>query len=791
MLGLLSLVWTRNAVVLPNINQSLIPVVTTVSFSNLTKPFLVGESATPYGVRDGSELSRGLRHPGYFLRPSGSGKKSLQKQILPLIPLPMKVEDFHTSPFQFNNRTVIFTDKKMFAVSELSSILPALKLKVKTGQSVKGVIFKHDPTLATEGYKLLVDNAHVLVKYNKPVGALYAIESLKQLRMGNTNSFAPVQIEDAPRFKWRGMHLDVSRHFFPAKVIKRTLDLMAAVKMNVFHWHLVDDGGWRIEIKKYPKLTQMGAFRKGSGVPWDQNTLVLQDPKQGGETYGGFYTQEEIKDVVSYAADRGITVVPEIEMPGHTLPVLECYPELACKNATGYPGALWKTDVYCAGKEESFKFIEGVLDEVIALFPSKYIHIGGDEVDKKWWNACEDCQKRMKDENLKDAGELQSYFVKRVEKYINSKGRSMMGWDEILEGGLAPNAAVMSWRGNAGGIAAAKSNHTVVMSPTSHCYFDFGYDSTSTEHVYSWEPVPGELVGKERDFVIGGQCNVWTEWIPTVARYDRMVWPRAFAMAEVLWSSQPKNWSGFQDRLVPNLRLLEKEKVAYYLEEPAIPYAFAFDTQPMILSKSDYRMPIYTNADPKAPAKDWAMLLSQKLPIDKTFYAAYKRADGSLGDIAELYQSSKVISVPATMPAHGLEVSIWNGLFAKVSDFAAKPAESKSIAEAISLAPRPAGAGPFALRFRGRVKFPDEKFKLYLSSDDGSQLKLNGVTVINNDGPHSDSTKVSGIRAIDGFYDLEVLFFDAGGASALRVEYESATVKRRPLPASWLYEPAS
>ena len=395
----------------------------------------------------------------------------------------------------------------------------------------------------------------------------------------------------------------------------------------------------------------------------------------------------------------------------------------------------------------------------------------------------------MKDENLKDAGELQSYFVKRVEKYINGKGRSMMGWDEILEGGLAPNASVMSWRGNAGGIAAAKTNHTVVMSPTSHCYFDFGYDSTSTEKVYSWEPVPVELKGKERDFVIGGQCNVWTEWIPTVARYDRMVWPRAFAMAEVLWSNQPKNWSGFQDRLVPNLRSLEKENVAYYLEEPAIPYAFAFDTKPMVLSKSDYRMPIFTNENPKAPAKDWAMLLSQELPIDKTFYAAYKRADGSLGDIAELYQSSNVHPVPAQMPAHGLEVSIYNGKFDKVADFASKPAESTAVAEAISLSPRPKGGNPFALKFRGRVHFPDEKFKLYLSSDDGSQLKLNGVSVINNDGPHSDSTKVSGIRAIDGLYDLEVLFFDAGGASALRLEYESATVKRRPIPSSWLYEP--
>jgi hexosaminidase len=711
--------------------------------------------------------------------------------VLPVIPLPAKIESVKSVAFQFNSRTVVFTDKKMFAISELRSAMPKLKLNYSAGNSKNVVMFQHDAKLSEEGYTLHIDKDHVLVKYGKPVGALYAIESLKQLRVGSTNNFSAAQIEDSPRFKWRGMHLDVSRHFFPAKVIKRTLDLMAAVKMNVFHWHLVDDGGWRIEIKKYPKLTSMGAFRRGTGVPWSYTDITLEDPKLGRPSYGGFYTQEEIRDIVKYAGDRGITVVPEIEMPGHTLPVLASYPEMACKNATGYAGATWTTNVYCAGKEESFTFIQNVLDEVFKLFPSKYIHIGGDEVDKKWWNGCDDCKKRMQDEHLKDANELQSYFVKRVEKYINSKGKSMMGWDEILEGGLAPNAAVMSWRGISGGIAAAKSGHTVVMSPTSHCYFDFGYDSTSTEKVYGWDPVPTELVGKERDYVIGGQCNVWTEWIPTVERYDRMVWPRAFAMAEVLWSKQPKNWENFQDRLVPNLRFLEAQKVAYFLEEPLVPYAFAFDSKPMVLNKSDFRMPLYTNANPKAPAKDWAMLLSQEIPMNKTFYAAYKRADGSLGDIAELYQSSKVTPVPSTMPANGLEVSIWSGKFDKVADFQSKPADSKAIAEAISLAHRPDNKSPFALRFRGRVHFPDQKFKLYLGSDDGSILKLNGVTVINNDGLHSDGAKVSGIKAVDGLYDLDLWYFDNGGASALRLEYESDTVTRRPIPASWLFEPAS
>jgi hexosaminidase len=709
--------------------------------------------------------------------------------ILPLVPLPTKVESVDSSPFRFNGQTVISTDKKMFAITELRSLAPKLKLARTKGAKTNVVTFQHDTKLSDECYALRVDKQRIVIKYGNAVGAFYAIESLKQLRIGDSASFSPLHIEDSPRFKWRGMHLDVSRHFFPASVIKRSLDLMAAVKMNVFHWHLVDDGGWRIEIKKYPKLTSMGAWRRGIGVPWSYTDINIEDPTLGRPSYGGFYTQAEVRDVVKYAMDRGITVVPEIEMPGHTLPALASYPEMSCKNATSYKGATWTTNVYCAGKEESFKFIQNVLDEVIQLFPSKLIHIGGDEVDKKWWNACDDCKNRIQSEHLKDANELQSYFIKRVEKYVNSKGRSILGWDEILEGGIAPNASIMSWRGISGGIAAAKAGHTVVMSPTSHCYFDFGYDSTSTEKVYNWEPIPAELKGSERQLVLGGQGNVWTEWIPTVERYDRMVWPRAFAMAEVLWSKQAKDWSHFQDRLIGNLRFLEKQKVAYYLEEPQIPYAFAFDRKPMVLNRSDFKLPIYMSANPKAPPKDWAMLLSQELPPDQPFYAAFKRSDGSLGDIAELYQSTKVSDIPTNMPSNGLAVSIWSGNFEKVADFATKKPDATAIAESISLAPRPKGQKPFALRFWARIRFPDQKFKLYLSSDDGSILKLNGITVINNDGLHGEGTKVSGIMAVDGLYDIEIYFFDGGGASALKVEYESDTVKRKPIPANWFFEP--
>ncbi|MBI1331812.1 MAG: family 20 glycosylhydrolase [Armatimonadetes bacterium] len=711
--------------------------------------------------------------------------------VLPLVPLPTSVKSVASKPFLFDKWTVVTTDKKMFAVSELRSLVPQFKLAYSAGNAKNVVTFQHDAKLGNEAYTLHVDFDHILVRYSKPAGALYAIETLKQLRQGTSNQFASVDIQDSPRFKWRGMHLDVSRHFFPVTVIKRTLDLMKAVKMNVFHWHLVDDGGWRLEIKKYPKLTEIGAWRKGTGVPWSYSDINLAKPVPGEESYGGFYTQAQVRDVVKYAADRGITVVPEIEMPGHTLPVLVAYPELGCTGATKYPGNSWTTNVYCAGKDATFQFIDNVLDEVMKLFPSPWIHIGGDEVDKKWWNACPDCQARMKAENLKDAGELQSYFIKRVEQYINSKGRKMIGWDEILEGGLAPNATVMSWRGIDGGIAAAKSGHEVVMSPTSHCYFDYSYDAISTEHVYNWEPVPPSLVGKERNYVIGGQCNVWTEWIPTVERYDRMVWPRAFATAEVLWSSAPKDWDNFQTRLLPNVRNLDSMGVAYYLEAPSIPCAFSFDTKPMTIYRSDFNQPVFGSGAANAQARDWKLVLAQQLPMDTPFYLAYKRGDGTLGDAAALYQSSKVYPLPSVMPANGLSVEVIKGKYSSVDEFEHAPPQAAVPVTDVDLAKKPSGDQPFALRFKARIHFPDRKFRLYVTSDDGSVVKLNGVRVVDNDGLHGAVPRSSGIQAADGFYNLEVLFFDAGGASSLKLEYESDTVKREAIPTSWYYQPGS
>ncbi|MCW3109030.1 MAG: beta-N-acetylhexosaminidase, partial [Segetibacter sp.] len=380
-----------------------------------------------------------------------------------------------------------------------------------------------------------------------------------------------VSIQDAPRFAYRGMHLDVGRHMFPVSFIKKYIDYIALHKMNFFHWHLTEDQGWRIEIKKYPLLTEVGGYRNG--------TIIGRYPGTGndGIRYGGFYTQDEVREVVKYAADRHITVVPEIEMPGHSSAALTAYPWLGCPGTGPYKvEETWGVfdDVYCAGKDSTFQFLQDVLDEVMTLFPSKYIHVGGDESPKANWKICPLCQERIKDEGLKDEHELQSYFIQRMEKYINSKGRTIIGWDEILEGGLAPNAIVMSWRGEAGGIEAAKQKHNVVMTPGTHVYFDHSQSQnedsvtiggfTTVEKTYSYEPIPKELDTEQGKYVMGAQANVWTEYMGYPSKVEYMIFPRMSALSEVLWSpKEARNWSNFENRLLTQFKRYDLWRANY------------------------------------------------------------------------------------------------------------------------------------------------------------------------------------------------------------------------------------
>lgn len=463
-------------------------------------------------------------------------------------------------------------------IKQLSGV--SLQVNKPSGKTIELILDKN-ASIKEEGYQLMVNKSTVVIKANSYGGIFYGLESVLQtLPQVRTNAALKVpcmQVNDYPRFKWRGMHLDVSRHFFSAEMVKEYIDLMATYKMNTFHWHLVDDQGWRIEIKKYPKLTETGAWR----VDQTDKIWGARPQAQPGEvpTYGGYYTQEQVKEIVAYAKARNVTIVPEIEMPGHVASAIASYPQLSCTQLPQLPmtGGNYTnmSSNYCAGNDEVFGFLQDVLTEVIALFPSTYIHIGGDEVDKGPWKQCSKCQARMKKEGLKNEEELQSYFVKRIEKFIVSKKRKMIGWDEILEGGLAPEATVMSWRGESGGIQAAKMNHDVVMTPGTPCYFDHYQAGPEGEplaiggfntlkKVYDYEPIPKELNAEEAKYVLGAQANLWTEFISTTEQVEYMVLPRMLALAETVWSpAASKNWTSFNERLKIQFRAFDQKGLHY------------------------------------------------------------------------------------------------------------------------------------------------------------------------------------------------------------------------------------
>jgi hexosaminidase len=433
-----------------------------------------------------------------------------------------------------------------------------------------------------EGYELKMQPAVASIQAAAPAGIFYGVQTLLQLfppeiagtKKSDAAWIAPcVQITDYPRFAWRGLMLDVSRHFYGKDVVERYLDQMARYKLNVFHWHLTDDNGWRIEIKSLPQLTQAGAWRVPRLAAWGDR----ESPRDGEPaTEGGFYTQDEIREVIAYAKDRFITVLPEIEMPGHSMAALASYPELSCTGGPFHvnPGSPYYGKIdnnLCPGNEQTFEYLDKVLTEVAALFPSEYIHVGGDECLKTFWHACPKCQKRMKDEHLANEEELQSYFIRRAEKIVESKGKHLIGWDEILEGGLAPNATVMSWRGFEGGIAAAKQKHKVVMSPVGFAYLDyyqgdplleprtFGYLTVSK--AYQFEPIPE---GVDPSYILGGQANLWTESVPTERHVEYMTWPRVLALSETFWSKKDdRNWDAFVPRMEAHFQRLDAAEVNY------------------------------------------------------------------------------------------------------------------------------------------------------------------------------------------------------------------------------------
>jgi hexosaminidase len=719
-----------------------------------------------------------------------------------VIPRPSKMEVGRGS-FPLGPKTTILYFSESTDVRPVAENLAAklrrptgfpLEVRPAAGGNVpsQAIVLRTDERLSrlgNEGYELACSKTGVKIEAASPAGLFYGVQTLLQLLppevegIGQTAGIAwsvpCVKIEDRPRFVWRGMHLDVGRHFFPKDFVKRYIDLLAKYKMNTFHWHLTEDQGWRIEIKEYPRLTEIGAWRRESmddGIP-----------------HGGFYTQEDIREIVAYAKERFITVVPEIEMPGHCQAALAAYPELSCSGGPFKVGTEWGViyDVYCAGREKTFEFLEDVLTEVIDLFPSEFIHIGGDEVPKLRWQNCVHCQARIKAEGLKDENELQSYFIKRIEKFLSSKGKRLIGWDEILEGGLAPNATVMSWRGIVGGIEAAKSGHDVVMSPTSHCYFDYYqglFDEPTSiggylpiDKVYSYEPVPPELPAEQTPHILGAQANMWSEYLEDGSEVEYMLLPRLLALSEAVWSEKGRrDFADFSRRLVPHYDRLAAAGVNFRLPPPD-----GLGGKKLI--SAPVEVPIYSpfpgaevrvTTDGSDPTRDSPLLTAAPLEVN---------GSGILKGRTFLREGrmSRVISTSFSLidpEKNGLDYAYFEGDWLRLPDLEGlAPLKTGHVFD-LSFEPAGQREDNFALLFKGylEIETPGE-YTFTLVADDGALLTIDGREVVRNDGLFWILDLCGRIRLEAGRHPIQISYFQKTGDRRLDIYCEGPSLEKRLL----------
>jgi hexosaminidase len=696
-----------------------------------------------------------------------NGKAQNSQQNISIIPAP-NLYKLTGDSIRINGKVQINFKNKNYSEKELKSakiLESALNAKANSKRSNLKIEFDSTKNLSSkEGYKIEITSNKITIT-GQEEGLFYAVQSLLQLlpnKIIREIKLPCVIIEDSPRYSYRGLHLDVCRHFFSVDVIKDFIAQMASYKLNNFHWHLTDDQGWRIEIKKYPKLTEIGSKRAQTliGNKFERTPFFFD-----GNPYGGFYTQEEIKDVVKFAEDNYVNVIPEIEMPGHASAAVTAYPNLACFPDRNYKVVeSWGVfeDVFCAGKEETFTFLEDVLTEVMALFPSKNIHVGGDECPKTRWKICPNCQKRIKDLGLKDEHELQSYFIKRIEKFLNANGRQIFGWDEILEGGLAPNAAVMSWRGESGGIHAAKLKHPVVMTPEGTVYFDYnqGYSPnepltvgrlSTLEKVYSYNPTPVDSLSvEEQKYIIGVQANLWSEYLTSPAKLNYMLYPRVLALAEIAWTEpKNKNYNHFiQNQLPYHLEKLELQDRFYKVPTPfgadetaLIASKYILDLKPTIKNgKIFYTIDGY-NPDETA---NWyqnpvtIIIPKGEYRIIKTIQISESGKRSSINKI--------IVRNPDLKPAltiqpkkNGLKYEYFTGDFSQVQDLELTKPLSSGISEGkISAEKWKTKLERYiGLKFNGYIFIPETgNYTFSTLSDDGSKLFIDDELIVNNDNIH-------------------------------------------------------
>ena len=722
-----------------------------------------------------------------------------------IVPQPQSMVVEMNKHFALNGQPALHSDadKAEKALNFLDDYFHASGWKSHIAEKGNAEIkFEEKLGLADEGYEMSVNATGIHIRASHEKGFFYGVQSLIQLLPPNKHiaNLPYLEIRDEPRFEWRGLHLDVGRHFFPKEFIKKYIDLMAFYKFNTFHWHLTEDQGWRIEIKKYPKLTEIGSQRKETILEKNFNPYVGD-----GKPYGGFYTQEEIKEVVAYAQEREITIVPEIEMPGHSLAALAAYPELGCAFGPYEVGTKWGVydDIYCPS-EITFGFLEEVLTEVMALFPSEYIHIGGDEAPKTAWRKSQLAQDVIRREGLKDEFELQSYFIQRMEKFLNANGRQLIGWDEILEGGLAPGAAVMSWRGEAGGIEAASAEHFVVMTPNSHMYFDhYQGDSeieplaiggfTPIKKVYDYEPVPSELAKEHAKFVMGAQANVWTEYIKTSDHVEYMVYPRAVALSEVVWTNpENKDWNKFQEKLKYQYLLLDARDVNYHVAPPSgLKQGLTLSDEMQLELSTPYEGAkiFYTidGSDPNESSTEYTVPFSIGIAAGEVQVKAVTITSSGKSSpiVSGTYQKTELI--PSVQPLKidaGLQVLMYRNAYSTVTKIEGEPDLTYTTSKIELPENQP---DQFGLIMQGFINVPtDGIYTFYTTSDDGSSIAINGQLVVNNDGPHGAEERMGEIALKAGYHPIHVNYFESGGGEALKAHISGPGMNKQEIPAEML-----
>lgn len=709
------------------------------------------------------------------------------------------------SPASFKNEA---TQLQALITQGLGKALP-LATKAGTGT----IVFRQDNQLAgEEDYTLTASTTKLIITAKTSTGAFRAVETIRQLmppsiegvKKGKLLKIAipAVQITDHPVYGWRGMHLDVSRHFFSVSYLKKFIDLLALYKMNKLHLHLTDDQGWRIEIKKYPLLTEQGAWREFNNQDSACMLKAKNNPdmeidkshiiqRNGKTLYGGFYTQEEMKGVIAYATARHIEIIPEIDMPGHMMAAINAYPYLSCSGGAKW-GPLFTTPI-CPCNETTFTFAENVFTEIAALFPSQYIHLGADEVEKSSWEKSPNCKAVMKANNLKTVEELQSYFVKRMEKFFNSKGKKLIGWDEILEGGISPTAVLMYWRSWVpdAPVKAAKNGNLVIMTPGNPLYFDGIPDRNSVSNVYHFEPVPKGLTAEEAKYIIGAQANIWTEMIPSEKRADFMFMPRMTALAEVLWTHR-QDYDSYSQRLMTQYKRLDKLNVHYRM-----PDLDGFTEENVLVGKTVLNiakpmpdMKIRYTTDGTAPDIHAAELPANYIvPGKVTIKLAGFSPSGNRSDIYTLNYRQQSFFKPVTASGlqQGLKLDYYYAPFRSVTKIAGNPDSIIYVKNVIMPDSLGHGGKSFGAILTGYIDVPSTAiYSFFLTADDGANLYIDNEKVVDNDGWHAPLQKSGQIALQQGLHTFEVKFVEGGGGYTLKLEYRVNGGKIQPIPDEWL-----